>query len=327
MAKPKIDAMEALSLINAGVDNATLMKKFNLSVKGLHSLYEKLINEGLLEANAPGSSSARENGRKAAEQGRELSAREVLRDIRSGMSDPDLMEKYSLSAKGLDHLFMQLLGAGLISGNELQERSIEPDSTVDLKDSLLSSAILEGRDSEGQDEMVPVEVEYEPPSSRQTTDIVDDYEKSTTVEPARISKTDRCPVCGKALMDDADLEDETEAEANDGDDTEAILEEDAPRITEILKDQTDQAIARISESVDKSLAEYKQESLSMAEDMLKVTGKSIGNLSNEIAELKELLQDSALKRTGPSIGSIVSIIISLAVAASMILLVYTGSKP
>jgi uncharacterized protein (DUF433 family) len=45
--------------------------------------------------------------------GRRVSAKEVLDDIKSGMDDPALMEKYQLSSKGLQRLFKELVGAGL----------------------------------------------------------------------------------------------------------------------------------------------------------------------------------------------------------------------
>jgi uncharacterized protein (DUF433 family) len=43
-----------------------------------------------------------------------IDAREVLQDIRSGIDDSALMEKYRLSAKGLQSLFDKLSNAGLI---------------------------------------------------------------------------------------------------------------------------------------------------------------------------------------------------------------------
>ncbi|HMK37075.1 MAG TPA: PilZ domain-containing protein [Desulfomonilaceae bacterium] len=44
---------------------------------------------------------------------RRVRAKEVLQDIRSGMDDPALMEKYHLTPQGLQKLFKDLVGAGL----------------------------------------------------------------------------------------------------------------------------------------------------------------------------------------------------------------------
>jgi uncharacterized protein (UPF0212 family) len=40
---------------------------------------------------------------------RKITAREVLGDVRTGVSDPALMEKYRLSAQGLQSVFNKLL--------------------------------------------------------------------------------------------------------------------------------------------------------------------------------------------------------------------------
>ncbi len=51
-----------------------------------------------------------------------INAKQVLADIRSGISDELMMEKYGLSEKGLDSLFKKLTEANLLSGAELQQR-------------------------------------------------------------------------------------------------------------------------------------------------------------------------------------------------------------
>ena len=51
-----------------------------------------------------------------------VDAKEALADIRSGLSDSELSEKYSLSAVGLQSLFSKLLAAGLITEAELSTR-------------------------------------------------------------------------------------------------------------------------------------------------------------------------------------------------------------
>jgi len=63
---------------------------------------------------------------------RKITAREVLRDIRSGLSDQDLMEKYTLSAQGLQSVFHKLVSAGVISQPELDDRVPITERTVDL---------------------------------------------------------------------------------------------------------------------------------------------------------------------------------------------------
>jgi hypothetical protein len=54
---------------------------------------------------------------------RTLSAKQVLEDIKSGMSDDELMEKHALSSKGLQNVLDKLVSAGLMKQSELQARS------------------------------------------------------------------------------------------------------------------------------------------------------------------------------------------------------------
>ncbi|MEW6137432.1 MAG: hypothetical protein AB1733_04295 [Thermodesulfobacteriota bacterium] len=63
---------------------------------------------------------------------RRITAREILSDVRKGLSDPALMEKYKLSAQGLQSVFQKLLKAGIISQAELDARSPLSERTVDI---------------------------------------------------------------------------------------------------------------------------------------------------------------------------------------------------
>ncbi|MEW6137367.1 MAG: hypothetical protein AB1733_03970 [Thermodesulfobacteriota bacterium] len=53
---------------------------------------------------------------------RQIRIREALHDVRSGMSDAELMAKYQLAARGLQSLFAKLVDAGLITLQELERR-------------------------------------------------------------------------------------------------------------------------------------------------------------------------------------------------------------
>lgn len=52
---------------------------------------------------------------------RTIEAKEFIRDIRSGMTDPELIEKYSLMPKELQRVLRYLVDAGLITQQELEE--------------------------------------------------------------------------------------------------------------------------------------------------------------------------------------------------------------
>ena len=63
-----------------------------------------------------------------------IKARDIVRDIRSGMSDWQLMEKYEISAIGLRQLFKQLLEAKALRVSELQGRNALYKDAVTLDD-------------------------------------------------------------------------------------------------------------------------------------------------------------------------------------------------
>ena len=55
-----------------------------------------------------------------------IEADQAIKDIRAGMSDGELMQKYNISARGLQSLFRKLLAASLISRRELTARRNSP---------------------------------------------------------------------------------------------------------------------------------------------------------------------------------------------------------
>lgn len=150
--KRKIDAKEALDLVRSGMDDFALMERFNLSAKGLQSLFEKLLQTGaiskeeldqrnpsltgaafILEGDPPFVKGEPPSERPSKKPTRPpLDAREIVGDIRAGMPDGELMEKYRVSSKGLQKLLDQLVKLGVIRQAELDQRMTSFDATVDL---------------------------------------------------------------------------------------------------------------------------------------------------------------------------------------------------
>jgi hypothetical protein len=64
---------------------------------------------------------------------REIKARDFVRDMRSGMSNVDLMHKYKLSLKGLRSVFSKLLSAEVIKPQEIFRRSMLNPDMSDLR--------------------------------------------------------------------------------------------------------------------------------------------------------------------------------------------------
>lgn len=160
MEKPKVSAKGVLGDIRSGKSDLELMRKYDLSSKGLQSLFNKLVKRGLLTApelhqrsadlagtvaidphdgGAP--TAARDSEKKGDAQARptapkkKIPAPEVVADIRSGMADAELMDKYRISAKGLQSLFTKLVTGGYISQVELDARFRNPEHPGKASDS------------------------------------------------------------------------------------------------------------------------------------------------------------------------------------------------
>ncbi len=98
MVVRRLSAKELIQDIRSGMDEATLRKKYQLSLKGLETLYHKLIASGLL-------------GKDLQLIPRKINLLAVLADIRAGMSQSDLLKKYDISESVFRQLSKKLLAA------------------------------------------------------------------------------------------------------------------------------------------------------------------------------------------------------------------------
>lgn len=157
MAKRQIRIREALADVRSGLSETELMNKYQLAAKGLQSLLTKLVASKLmtqdeLEWHLPGfmqsASLSEEPGyggagdwkirrtRLGEGTGQVVRAADAIADIKAGMSDSELMDKYRLSSKGLQDLFEQLVKAKLVAPTEIERRMPAVDKTVELRDFL-----------------------------------------------------------------------------------------------------------------------------------------------------------------------------------------------
>ncbi len=139
-AKCRISAAEALRDIRSGMNDAALMKKYAVSIRGLDSLFKKLVLSGKIEQTeldrrtfvSQQSHFVDLEGRPEPTAPRvRVKASELASCIRSGMDDAALMERFNLSTRGLGGLFRKLAAAGKVSGAELDARK-NPRNGADL---------------------------------------------------------------------------------------------------------------------------------------------------------------------------------------------------
>jgi hypothetical protein len=124
MSGREILLWEVLKFMRLGADHATLKRKYNLSEEGLKDLYRQLAEAGFLEWTG-------EEFIVAAK--RSIDTKDIVADIRSAVTDVQLMEKYKLSSRGLQRVFTKLVDSGLVMSADLSGRSISYHDSVTLK--------------------------------------------------------------------------------------------------------------------------------------------------------------------------------------------------
>jgi hypothetical protein len=132
-AKPRIDAAEALTSLRSGIDDAALMKKYNLSVKGLQSLFKKLTDAGLISETQLSQRSSTGENSVLVDEGPsrdtvgyvappQVDPAKVLSHIRSGLDREALLKEYRITAGELQSLLRAMVDDDLITRTELAER-------------------------------------------------------------------------------------------------------------------------------------------------------------------------------------------------------------
>jgi uncharacterized protein (DUF433 family) len=116
LPKPKIKARDAVNDIRAGMTDAELMEKYDLSGKGLQSLFLKLFD---IKAITQAELDQRSAGRQNTVSVQPIDGNDMTKDIRSGMTDSELMEKYGLSSEGLRFALQTLTDTKVISVEEV----------------------------------------------------------------------------------------------------------------------------------------------------------------------------------------------------------------
>jgi uncharacterized protein (DUF433 family) len=124
MSGREISLWEILNFMQLGADHATLKGKYNLSEEGIQDLYRQLAEAGFLEWTGDEFIVAAK---------RRIDTKELVTDIRSGVTDVELMEKYKLSSRGLQRVFAKLVDSGAVMADDISGRSIAYDDSVALK--------------------------------------------------------------------------------------------------------------------------------------------------------------------------------------------------
>ena len=61
---------------------------------------------------------------------RKIQASQLLKDIQSGLSDIEIMERYDVNSKQLSYLFQKMVEAGLVTNKQLEQRTSLAETSV-----------------------------------------------------------------------------------------------------------------------------------------------------------------------------------------------------
>ncbi|AFM25932.1 PilZ domain-containing protein [Desulfomonile tiedjei] len=125
--KPRINARDAVIDIRSGASDAELMEKYGLCAKGLQSLFRKLIE---VRAITREELDRRRTTLHKTAHVTPIVGTDLTKDIRAGMSDAELMQKYGLSSEGLRFTLQALIDTQVISLDELYNTTPSQADTV-----------------------------------------------------------------------------------------------------------------------------------------------------------------------------------------------------
>jgi predicted transcriptional regulator len=151
--KKIIDAAEALKLIRSGASDAKLMTTYNLSTKGVQSLFKKLLGRGLMKQS---DYDARKRSRESVivdhdsariqqRTDRDIDMAGFLSDIQAGASAQTLRSRYSLSVRELDALLNGLVVEKVMTREESSSLLSGPVKILNIKDRFTGKVIYSGQ--------------------------------------------------------------------------------------------------------------------------------------------------------------------------------------
>lgn len=129
MAKHEVNAKNVVEDIRSGMSLVGLSEKYKLSRKGLESLFTKLVSAKLIEQSELDNLFPK----------KKVDLKQVAEDVRSGLTDRQLLDKHNISGKSLQEVFDKLVDGGFLTSEEFYARM-----TVDVGE---ISSTLHGEDS------------------------------------------------------------------------------------------------------------------------------------------------------------------------------------
>ncbi|MBI5570960.1 MAG: pentapeptide repeat-containing protein [Desulfomonile tiedjei] len=156
--KPVIDATDVLTSLRSGMDDAALMKRYNLSARGLQSLFNKLAGTGAILQAELDDRAARSNGAVFVDE--EVSSGhlfeisrtdvdpcQIVVAVKSGASFEAIMEQCKLTSRTLKEQLKRLHAQGLICQDELDSSALGRPTGFEIRDRLTDKVIFSGEEA------------------------------------------------------------------------------------------------------------------------------------------------------------------------------------
>ncbi|GEM_PF-1767978 len=133
MPKPRISAKAVVGDLKRGLSDSDLMARYGVSERGLQSLFQKLLNAGLVDKPTLESRNSPPGGTPQPPSPRKISPKELSDDVKAGLADDQLMEEYGLTQQQLPRLFTKLIEKGFISQSDLDNRYSAPGEPDEIR--------------------------------------------------------------------------------------------------------------------------------------------------------------------------------------------------
>ncbi len=139
-APVEVRAIDFISAFRSGLTDSSLMEKFGLNGPMLQNVYKQMQSLGILSSQEL-SNRISDHNSVVVDLDRErlpileqkkvvINAYEAVELIKSGLDDRELMDRYRLSARGLQSLITKLVKAGLIEQSETDSRHTKSESVL-----------------------------------------------------------------------------------------------------------------------------------------------------------------------------------------------------
>lgn len=126
-SKPKIKVRDFVRDIRSGMTDSQLMEKYGVSASGLQSLVQKVLDANAITQPEIDQRRAAYDDTTVTQQ---LDARDIGEDVRSGMTDSELMKKYDLSSEELHFVLQTLTDSQIVTVEELYPTSRSDHDTI-----------------------------------------------------------------------------------------------------------------------------------------------------------------------------------------------------